>query len=422
MTIDYKSAITKLMETLPFINSVIVIGKMADIQYSTDNWDIISDLGNILSSWASMKPQPITVSGTEYILRVYTNDKLVATSITGKGHILGIKDSEKIIIAQIEYDGIIPFAFLEMTNLLSSFRMNKSYEGKERVLRADNERSKFANINLNEKKSESIDTGLPFTARLMAYYRAQELKRDNRLIVDPFAERLAGDLELFINKHIRLSEMDYPIVRSHYIEEILLKPWCHDLKNSQIVILGAGLDTRAYRFKPLKRNFHTIFEIDLPSVIDYKKEILRDERPLCRLVQIPTDLSKSNWTSQLVKNGFSTDIPSFWVLEGLAYYIEQEKVGLILEKGAEMSGFNSQLFMDIMYKSRWIAFPYTKNGIANDPFSKHVKWGLDIKSVPNFMKSFGWDVTCSFADDFDEGRNVGQKGMIFIHGVRINQE
>ena len=422
MTIDYKSAIFKLMETLPFIKSVIVVGKMRDVQYSTDNWNIDSEVGEILSSWSSMKSQPIIVSGIEYILRLYTNDKLIATSNLGKGHIVGIKDNEKIIIAHIEADGIIPFTFSEMGRVLSSFYTNKPYEGKRRELKAVNGKKKLKKIDLSEKKLESIDTGLPFTARLMAYYRVQELKKEHSLIVDRFAERFTGDLDIFIKEHIRFSEMDYPIVRSYYIEENLLTSWCYNLKNSQIVILGAGLDTRAYRFKPLETNIHTIFEIDLPQVINYKKKILSEEKPLCRLVQVTADLSKSNWASQLIKNGFSKDIPTFWVLEGLVYYLEQEQVGLLLRKGAELSALNSQMFMDIMYKSRWFTFPYTKDKIANDPFSKHIKWGLDIKSVPSFMKSFGWDVSCYFADDFDQGRDVGQKGMIFVHGTRIIEE
>ena len=46
---------------------------------------------------------------------------------------------------------------------------------------------------MDEKKD-----AIPFTARLMAHYRAQESKRKDALIIDPFAERLAGDLQFYI--------------------------------------------------------------------------------------------------------------------------------------------------------------------------------------------------------------------------------
>jgi methyltransferase (TIGR00027 family) len=118
------------------------------------------------------------------------------------------------------------------------------------------------------------NTEITFTARLMAYYRAQECKHSHPLIVDPFAERLAGDLSAYLNKHKRYTEMDYALVRASYLENNLLTPWCKAQRNSQIVLLGAGLDTRAYRFEPLQTNTHTIFEIDFPSVICYKEELL----------------------------------------------------------------------------------------------------------------------------------------------------
>ena len=174
-----------------------------------------------------------------------------------------------------------------------------------------------------DNKLDGGNAAVPFTARLMAYYRAQERKRETPLIVDPFAERLAGDLTAYLEKHKRYSEMDYSLVRAYYIENKLLTPWCHIHKQSQIVLLGAGLDTRAYRFNPLKTHSHTIFEIDFPVINRYKDEILTGEPPLCKLVRISADLTKPEWTNLLETSGFSNDIPTFWVLEGLVYYMEQ---------------------------------------------------------------------------------------------------
>jgi methyltransferase (TIGR00027 family) len=265
---------------------------------------------------------------------------------------------------------------------------------------------------LSQKKQELNDENpaVPFTARLMAYYRAQELKHSCPLIVDPFAERLAGDMTSYLNKHNRYTEMDSSLVRSYYIEENLLTPRCNTHAQSQIVLLGAGLDTRAYRFQPLQTNTHTIFEIDFPIVIRYKEEILQGLQPFCGLIRLSEDLSKLEWISDLIKNGFSTDIPTFWVLEGLVYYMDQEIVASLLAKIAEISAETSQIFADLCIP----ALAEVKLG----PFSKHFKWGLNKKAVPSFFVSAGWDVTCSYADDYDQGRDVGQKGLIFVHGIR----
>ncbi|MDF1540135.1 MAG: class I SAM-dependent methyltransferase, partial [Candidatus Thorarchaeota archaeon] len=114
----------------------------------------------------------------------------------------------------------------------------------------------------NESEGVTIDAeenAVPFTARLIAHYRAQESKRENPLIIDPYAERLAGDLQFYAKDHKRTAGSgDYAIVRAHYVENRLRESWDEYL---QIVILGAGLDTRAYRFSPLKGD-NTIIEID----------------------------------------------------------------------------------------------------------------------------------------------------------------
>ncbi|MFX0174088.1 MAG: class I SAM-dependent methyltransferase [Candidatus Hodarchaeota archaeon] len=185
-------------------------------------------------------------------------------------------------------------------------------------------------------------TDVPFTTRLMAYYRAQESNHESPLIIDPFAEQLAGDITSYTNKHKYIAgKGDYPIVRSYYVEKKLLTPWCNSHRESQIVLLGAGLDTRAYRFKPLQANKHIIFEIDFPIIKSYKEEILKDFQPLCDLERISTDLSKYDWAIHLLNKGYSRNIPTFWVLEGLVYYIGQEIATSILKKAAEMSPLGS---------------------------------------------------------------------------------
>ncbi|UCG00761.1 MAG: class I SAM-dependent methyltransferase [Candidatus Heimdallarchaeota archaeon] len=260
--------------------------------------------------------------------------------------------------------------------------------------------------------SDEEKDALPFTARLMAYYRFQEYKSASPLIIDPFAERLAGDMTAYADKHkFVVQRGDYALVRSYFIENTLLNPWCMNNKISQIILLGAGLDTRAYRLKNLKINSHTIFEIDLSSVIEYKEAILKDEKPLCNLVRVSEDLSSPKWDSSLRENGFSTKTPTFWVLEGLAYYLEKQVVVSLLQKAALMSTETSEIFVDICVPAL--------ADLVFGPFTPYFKWGLDKKTVPSFFESAGWSVTCSFADDHDQGRDVGQRGLIFVSGVRI---
>ena len=289
-----------------------------------------------------------------------------------------------------------------------------SFEQFKTVLKKSKSTKRKESIDVNKTQSKKLDDeklAIPFTARLLAFYRTQEYKNDDPLIVDPFAERLAGDMTSYINKHKFVAgKGDYPIVRSYYIEKNLLTSWCNTYTKSQIVLLGAGLDTRAYRFKPLQINTHTLYEIDFSIMNRYKEEILQGEQPLCDLVRISGDISNHDWISHLMKSGFSGDIPTFWVLEGLVYYLEQEVVASLLKKIAEISTENSQIFVDV-------CVPILAE-LNFGPFSKYFKWGLDKNAVPSFFAKTGWKVSCSFADDYDQGRDVGQKGLIFVRGAR----
>jgi methyltransferase (TIGR00027 family) len=427
MPIDYESAVNNLMQDLLFINEVYIIEGVKDIVFSTVKKDIEKELDRTINNWLSLNFQSIIFSGEKYVIRQCTKDRLVATSINGTGHIVGVKDEIRKILALIEPDGIIPFTTMELARTIESFRATKPYildnisvgnkiQKMEEIMDLEKMIIDEASIVIEEKSDE--DTGIPFTARLMAYYRALELKKESPLIEDPFAERLAGDLSSFMNSHIRYSEMDYPLVRSNYIENYLLTPWCRTQKRSQIILLGAGLDTRVYRFKPLQTNAHIVFEIDFPSIIQYKEEVLKDEKQLCSLVRLSLDLSNPDWTKKIIESGYSINIPTFWILEGLVYYMKQEDVKSLIAESAQISTNNSQIFVDIMQQSRWVSSSDTLYSLSKDPVSKHFKWGLDIKLAPSFFLDIGWDVSCSFADDYDQGRNVGQKAMIFIHGVR----
>ncbi|MHA1988252.1 MAG: class I SAM-dependent methyltransferase [Promethearchaeota archaeon] len=213
--------------------------------------------------------------------------------------------------------------------------------------------------------------------------------------------------------------MDFPLVRSTFIEENLLTPWCNTYTHSQIVFLGTGLDTRGYRFKPFQNNNHIIYEIDFPIVIDYKEKLMQEKKPLCKIIRLSADLIDPDWSSHLIKNGFSNEIPTFWVLEGLVYYIERESVSSLLTKMAEVCKVGSQIFVDIIGTSRGKPFSSSENETSTVNLSKHQEWILNLEEVPSFFTSTGWDVKSSLVDEHFQDRDVEQKGMVFIHGIKV---
>ena len=259
-----------------------------------------------------------------------------------------------------------------------------------------------------DEKEESV----PFTARLMAYYRAQEAKKDTPLLLDPFAERLAGDLTSYFKRDESFAVNDYPIIRTYYVDNHLLIPWCETNSSSQIVILGAGLDTRAYRFNQLQFGQHIIYEIDFESVIRYKENILENDSPLCKLKRISVNISNTDWISYLLKSGFSVNIPVFWILEGFAYYIKKENVIELLKNLANLSKIDSKLFIDI-------CDPVCAE-VDFGPFFKYFKWGLTKDEISSFFSESGWDISYVNAEDYSHDRFVGTDLMTFIHGRKVS--
>lgn len=423
MPVGYKAQVSKLKDELPFIQKVALIEIDGTILYSSSDWNLKNILKKLVSSWNTQNISSLNLAGMEYITKTCQNNRLIASS-RQKEHIIGVRNENRLIIAQIESDGIIPIAIMELSRLLTSIKHEKPYRiNNVRSIERRNPHQitkKSNSIQKNEMLTKNNFSSIPFTARLMAHYRAEESKKENPLIIDPFAAQLAGNLESYFKKHIRFSEMDYPIIRTLYVEEELLTKWCTTLKKTQIVMLGAGLCTRAYRFKPLKKNHHLLFEIDLPKIIKYKKRILKDEKPLVELKRISADLSQTRWFDKLKNAGFNPNIPTFWVLEGLLYYLNREDAISLLKSLNKLSKKGDKIFLDLMQRSRWLRSDESLFISSTTSFTKHFKWGIDIKQVPSFFSDLGWNINATFADKHDKGRDVGQKAMIFVEGFIID--
>jgi hypothetical protein len=174
--------------------------------------------------------------------------------------------------------------------------------------------------------------------------------------------------------------------------------------------LGAGLDTRAYRLSFLQSGSHVVFELDLPVIIDYKEQVLREENPLCSLTRISTDLSRSDWMKGLRDHEFSDEVSTLWILEGLVYYLDKFVVHSLIRALCEVSTDDSQLFLDVCVPAlanlRW------------GPFADHFKWGIVMDDIPGFFATAGWSASGSYLDDHSHGKDVGQKGLILVHCTR----
>jgi len=92
---------------------------------------------------------------------------------------------------------------------------------------------------------------------------------------------------------------------------------------TQIVILGAGFDSRASRFSHLPACW---FEIDLPAPAAYKQEVLAKHGLESKAAtRIQLDLITDDWVGALKDAGWNPAYSTIYILEGLIYYLTTEQ-------------------------------------------------------------------------------------------------
>jgi methyltransferase (TIGR00027 family) len=96
---------------------------------------------------------------------------------------------------------------------------------------------------------------------------------------------------------------------------------------SQIVLLGAGMDTRALRFQDRNKGT-TIFELDIEATQRYKREVYERKKTALpeSLVFVPIDFNKQSLADVLTEAGYRDGQQTLFLWEGVTMYLEAEAV------------------------------------------------------------------------------------------------
>jgi len=182
-----------------------------------------------------------------------------------------------------------------------------------------------------------------FTAEVIAAARAIESTRAEniRLLYDPFArfflsKPLIRSLVWFAG-FFRIPDVIIWIVdRISGVPGLMMSFCCRtrcidDALSTaltegypQVVILGAGYDSRAYRIRGIKST--KVFEVDLSATQEAKRSKLQrylDGVP-SHVVFVPVDFEREDLRSRLNAAGFQSDTLTFVIWEGVMQYIPAE--------------------------------------------------------------------------------------------------
>jgi len=175
---------------------------------------------------------------------------------------------------------------------------------------------------------------------------------------------------------------------------------------AQLVILGAGFDTRAFNLP--KEGRVRSFEVDAPKTLAVKRETLQKAGIATTGVTfVAADFGKEDWLTRLVEAGFDPGQPTLFIWEGVIMYLEREAAEASLRKIASTA------------KGSLVAFDYFTTDVLEsqtlfmrtvraslNSFGEPLKFGIDStplsrEHLAQFIQSCGLSL--------GEQRTLGQE-------------
>jgi len=248
-----------------------------------------------------------------------------------------------------------------------------------------------------------------FTAETVALMRALETHRGpgRRLFVDPYAESFTRGRLRLLARWSRLPVVGpaavwvYDLVagpgprpsavaRTRFIDDTVTE---RAEGVDQLVLLGAGFDTRAHRLPAATAL--TTFEVDHPATQARKVAVVAGEGIDRRgVVYVPVDFERDRLDHELVVAGFDPSRPAIFVWEGVTNYLTAEAVDATLAVVRALAAPGSVLvftYVDAGVLDGAARFPEAQRWVANvqragEPWT----FGVDPDAAPAFLGERGF--------------------------------
>jgi methyltransferase (TIGR00027 family) len=240
------------------------------------------------------------------------------------------------------------------------------------------------------------------TSQWVAAARANETDRPDGLFRDPYARALAGPEGFeFFGASMALRGLtsadtdDYLAIRTRFLDDALISA-VQELGLQQVVILAAGMDSRAIRL-PWPAETH-VFELDREAVFAHKEAILTElgATAPCQRTVVPVDL-EHDWVPTLVAAEFQPDKPAAFLAEGLLVYLEPTAAEGLLERVSAIAAPGSWLAVDMadpdLLSSPWMTSALqllTERGCP---------WRFACASPEDLLARYGWEAAVVMAGE-----------------------
>ena len=283
---------------------------------------------------------------------------------------------------------------------------------------------------MNKKQSST-------TAEGMALMRAIESSRpeDVRICYDPIARSLIPGIKftlskLFINSGLygrfAPGAIEFIIARERYIDDFLRT--CLNEGLDQVVILGAGFDTRAYRISGIEKI--RVFEVDHPATQAEKlKRLKKVIDPLPGyVIFVPVDFNTQTLAERLLAGSYNEQGKTLFIWQGVTMYLTPEGVDSTLAFIADHSGQGSTVIFDYFYNETLRDMRLKSTGWILRVIHEKLIFGINEGKIEPFLTQRGFrDVHNADAEELKRlyftGPNAGRtpdKG-VGIASARVNK-
>src|SRR5918997_2337985 len=199
------------------------------------------------------------------------------------------------------------------------------------------------------------------TAEGMALVRAIEASRppEKRVCYDPIARALVNPILVFLSKLVidygiydrffapGMGAIEFITARERYIDDFLKT--CLSQGLDQVVILGAGFDTRAYRIAGIEQT--RVFEVDHPATQEVKLQRLKkvtDPLP-DHVTFIPVDFDTNTLAERLLASSYNEQGKTLFIWQGVTMYLTPKGIDSTLAFITNHSGPDSPVIFDYFY-------------------------------------------------------------------------
>lgn len=212
----------------------------------------------------------------------------------------------------------------------------------------------------------------------MAAYRARAARRVGALAVDPWAAALAGEEGEALARtydavygHMEL----WTELRTAFIDHVVRASTA-----PQVVVLGAGFDTRAAR---LAKSGVRFFEVDHPDTQAEKRERLSGLAgyPIENAEYVSCDFEREDFLDRLSASRFDPSVPTTVIWEGVTPYLTEAAVRATLRRIASGMAPESAVVFDHLGKKIVQGNVADERDLASREFvgalGEPLRWGCD---------------------------------------------